>query len=121
MGLLALRRWRYAKEPDHGVRGIVEEIDAGQEQVIEELHKGSDEQRRPLGIGDGHTFGASSPKTTCKKVIVPKAVAKAMTRTLPSGTPSGSKSGSRRWAKAGSPIHPSPSEEIVMPSWHTER
>jgi hypothetical protein len=29
--------------------------------------------------------------------------------------------GTRIRAKAGSPIHPSPNEEIVMPSWHTER
>ncbi len=29
--------------------------------------------------------------------------------------------GSSRWAKAGSPTQPSPSEARVMPSWQAER
>jgi hypothetical protein len=75
----------------------------------------------PSALAMARLLGASSPKTTCKKVIVPKAAAKAMTWMVPSGTPSGSSSGWRKWAKAGSPIQPRPSEEIVMPSWLTER
>ena len=56
----------------------------------------------PSALAMATLLGASSPKTTCKKVIVPKAAAKAMTWMVPSGTPSGSSSGWRKWAKAGS-------------------
>ncbi len=66
-------------------------------------------------------FGASSPKTTCRNVIVAKADAKAIASVAPSGTERAMNRGYKRCLKAGSPIQPKPSEEIVIPSWHTER
>jgi hypothetical protein len=35
--------------------------------------------------------------------------------------PMAPRTGSMRWATAGSPTQPSPSEAIVIPTWHTER
>src|SRR5215211_3029018 len=66
-------------------------------------------------------LGASSPKTTCKNVIIPKAMANATGWRTPSGIPSRSNSGSITVATAGSPSQPRPREEIVMPSWQTAR
>src|SRR5215213_4756988 len=75
----------------------------------------------PSALAMAKLLGASSPKTTCKKVMVAKATAKAIASVKPSGTERATNRGSRRCLKAGSPIHPKPSEEMVIPSWHTER
>ena len=75
----------------------------------------------PSALAMAMLLGASSPKTTCKKVMVAKATAKAIASVKPFGTEKAINTGSRRCLKAGSPIHPKPSEEMVIPSWHTER
>jgi hypothetical protein len=66
-------------------------------------------------------FGASSPKTTCMNEIKAKAMVMETAWVIPSGAPTASTSGSMSTATAGSPNHPNPSEEMVMPSWHTAR
>jgi hypothetical protein len=66
-------------------------------------------------------LGASSPKTTCKNVIIPKLTASATGWSTLSGIQNNSKRGSITVATAGSPSQPSPREEIVMPSWQTAR
>src|SRR5215213_8061961 len=83
--------------------------------------KGATNREVPSALAVATLLGASSPKTTCKKVMVAKATAKAMASVKPSGMERATKRGSRRCLKAGSPIHPKPSEEMVIPSWHTER
>src|SRR5215207_3320401 len=83
--------------------------------------KGATNREVPSALAMATLLGASSPKTTCKKVMVAKAKAKAMASVKTSGTERATKKGSRRCLKAGSPIHPKPSEEMVIPSWHTER
>src|SRR5829696_5886394 len=83
--------------------------------------KGATNREVPSALAMAMLLGASSPKTTCKKVMVAKAKAKAMASVKPSGTEKAMNRGSRRCLKAGSPIHPSPSEEMVIPSWQTER
>src|SRR5215208_1187785 len=83
--------------------------------------KGATNREVPSALAMATLLGASSPKTTCKKVMVAKAKAKAMASVKPSGTERAMNRGSRRCLKAGSPIHPKPSEELVIPSWHTER
>src|ERR671917_1132314 len=83
--------------------------------------KGATNREVPSALAMATLLGASSPKTTCKKVMVAKATAKAMASVKPSGTERATNRGSRRCLNAGSPIHPKPSEEIVIPSWHTER
>src|SRR5215207_678631 len=65
-------------------------------------------------------FEASSPNTTCKKVMMLKAITKATVWTTLSGT-RGASSGSMSVATAGSPKAPRPSEAMVMPPWRTRR
>src|SRR5918993_580793 len=62
MGLFGLRSGWYAKEPNHGVRSPVEDVDAGQEQIVEKPHKRSHEQGSPLRPGDGHALGRELSK-----------------------------------------------------------
>src|SRR5215207_7799550 len=83
--------------------------------------KGATNREAPSALAMATLLGASSPKTTCKNVMVAKATAKAIASVKPSGTERATNRGSRRCLKAGSPIHPKPSEEMVIPSWHTER
>jgi hypothetical protein len=66
-------------------------------------------------------FGASSPKTTCKKEMIENPTTKAIKCRVPPSIPSGSSRGSIRAATAGSPKAPRPREEIVIPSWQTAR
>ncbi len=70
-------------------------------------------------------FGASSPTTMCRKVMIANATATEMVWLTPlaiagSGS-TRSRSGSMKWAKAGSPIQPRPSEARVIPNWVAER
>src|ERR671916_3510280 len=83
--------------------------------------KGATNREVPSALAMATLLGASPPKTTCKNVLVTKATAKAMASVKPPGTARATNRGSRRCLNAGSPIHPKPSEEIVIPSWHTER
>src|SRR5215208_6449354 len=83
--------------------------------------KGATNREVPSALAMATLFGASSPKTTCKNVMVAKATAKAMASVKPSGMERATNRGSRRCLKAGSPIHPKPSEEMVIARWHTER
>src|SRR5215203_6013070 len=83
--------------------------------------KGATNREVPSALAMATLFGASSPKTTCKNVMVAKATAKAIASVKPSGTERATNRGSRRCLNAGSPIHPKPSEEMVIPSGHTER
>src|SRR5215212_4586622 len=83
--------------------------------------KGATNREVPSALAMATFLGASSPKTTCKNVMVAKATAKAMASVKPSGTERAMNRGSKRCLNAGSPIHPKPSEEMVIPSWHTER
>src|SRR5215210_4810397 len=83
--------------------------------------KGATNREDPSALAMATLLGASSPKTTCKNVMVAKATAKAIASVKPSGTERATNRGSRRCLNAGSPIHPKPSEEMVIPSWHTER
>jgi hypothetical protein len=57
VGLLGLGGGRHAEEPDHGVGRSVENVDARQKEVVEELHEGGDEQRGSLGPGDSYALG----------------------------------------------------------------
>src|SRR5438552_2679172 len=67
-------------------------------------------------------FGASSPTTMCRKVIVAKATAiDVFSITRADSMPSAAKTGARRCAKAGSPIQPRPRLVSVIPSWVAER
>src|SRR5215217_4015990 len=83
--------------------------------------KGTTKREVPSVLAMAKLLGASSPKTTCKKVMVAKATAKAMASVKPSGTERATKRGSRRCLKAGSPIHPKPSELFLNESSNTER
>ena len=53
-----------------------------------------------------------SPNPTTKEMIVT-----ALSLVIPTAW----RSGPMRWATAGSPTQPSPSEATVIPTWHTER
>ncbi len=65
-------------------------------------------------------FGASSPNTTWRNVMKLNPIANATRWTRFSGS-RGPSTGSMSAATAGSPIHPSPSEAIVIPSWVAAR
>jgi hypothetical protein len=82
---------------------------------------GATKSEVPSAFWMAMVLGASSPKTTCKNVIIPKAMASATGWSRPSGTPSAPKRGSITVATAGSPSQPKPREEIVIPSWQTAR
>ncbi len=75
----------------------------------------------PWGLWIATVFGANSPKTTCRKEMIPKLTARATGCSIPSGKPNVSKRGSMSVATAGSPIQPSPREEMVIPNWQTAR
>ena len=64
-------------------------------------------------------FGASSPTTTCRSVMIEKAIA--LATPMPTILALSPNTGSRMWWKAGSPSAPRPRLEIVMPSWHAAR
>src|SRR6266704_1464467 len=67
-------------------------------------------------------FGASSPTTMCRKVMVANATAiEVFSITRADSMPSAPKAGARRCAKAGSPIQPRPRLVSVIPSWVAER
>src|SRR5437867_11340529 len=67
-------------------------------------------------------FGASSPTTMCRKVMVAKATAiDVFSITRADSMPSAAKTGARRCAKAGAPIQPRPRLVSVIPSWVAER
>ncbi len=82
---------------------------------------GATNREAPSALPMAMVLGASSPKTTCKNVMIPKLTTRATGCSNPPGIPSASKSGSITVATAGSPSHPRPREEIVIPSWHTAR
>src|SRR5215203_3241654 len=81
--------------------------------------KGVTNREVPSALAMATLFGTSSPKTTCKKVMVAKA--KAMASVKPFGTERATNRGSRRCLNAGSPIHPKPSVVLVNDTWPTER
>src|SRR6266516_4639810 len=67
-------------------------------------------------------FGASSPTTMCRKVMVANATAiEVFSITRADSMPSAPKAGARRCAKAGSPIQPRPRLVSVIPSCVAER
>ena len=64
-------------------------------------------------------FGASSPSTMCRAVMMANAIATAMLCAVVSAMAAG-RNASAGWiseASAGSPIQPRPRLAIVMPSW----
>src|SRR5207244_191104 len=70
----------------------------------------------------GKDFGASSPTTMCRNVMVANATAiDVFSITRADSMPSAAKTGARRCAKAGSPIQPRPRLVSVIPSWVAER
>src|SRR3989475_2368952 len=67
-------------------------------------------------------FGASSPTTMCRNVMVANATAiEVFPITRADSMPSAAKTGARRCAKAGSPIQPRSRLVSVIPSWVAER
>src|SRR5215203_3780985 len=83
--------------------------------------KGATNREVPSALAMAMLLGASSPKTTCKKVMVAKATAKAIAAVKLSGTEMAINTGSRRCLKAGSPIHPKPSDYFFNHTANTER
>ncbi len=82
---------------------------------------GATNREVPSALAMATLLGASSPKTTCKKVMIPKPTAKAIAWIRASENPAAASTGSSSEAIAGSPRAPRPRDEMVMPSWHTDR
>jgi len=119
MDLLVAPHGVQPQQLEQAVARSVQQPDERAEEVLDQHDRPGDEQAGPLGVLEGDRFGASSPRTTCKKVMMAKATPAATECTNASSQGAGraSSNGVSSQAKAGSPIQPRPRLARVMPSW----